>query len=199
MFLDIALDVLRSLQGASAYFLLFVLLVGSGIGAPFAQDIVLLAAAAFTWQGGLQLAPMLLVAWAGVVAGDLVTLFTGHHYGARWVRQPWAARWVAPERLPAAEAFMRRWGGAFSFVTRFLPGQRATLFFVAGTLRVPYRSFLIANGLAAAVQVPLFAYGARALGWQWQALREPFGRADDVLTLFVLAGLLALWLRLRRR
>lgn len=199
MFLDIVLDVLGSLHGGSAYFLLFVLVAAAGVGAPLAQDVLLLAASALTLQGGLQLLPMVVVAWCGVLAGDVLTFFTGHHYGARWVRRPWAARWVPPDCLPAAEALMRRWGAGFCFVTRWLPGQRALLFFVAGTLRLPYRPFLVADAMAAALQLAVLVYGARTLGWRWQALREPIGRADDVLTGLAVLCLLALWLRARRR
>jgi membrane protein DedA with SNARE-associated domain len=84
-------------------------------------------------------------------------------------------------------------------VTRFLPGQRNTLFFVAGTLRLPYRTFFLWDGVAAALHVTVLVYGARALGWRWQSLQAPFSRADDVLTAALVLVLFALWLRGRRR
>jgi hypothetical protein len=49
------------------------------------------------------------------------------------------------------------------------------------------------------VQVPLYVYGVRSLGWRWQELRGPFEWADNVLTGAMLAVLLAAWLRARRR
>lgn len=192
------LAVLASLHGGDAYFFLFVLLAAAGIGAPWGQDVVLLAAAALTLQGGMTVLPMMLVAAAALLAGDALSVWVGRHYGARWIRRPWAAKLVAPARLPALEERMRRSGTALSFLTRFLPGQRGTLFFLFGTLRLPWRGFLLADGAAALVQVALFTYGVRALGWQWPALRAPFESADDVLTLSLIVLLLLAWTRLRR-
>jgi membrane protein DedA with SNARE-associated domain len=196
VFLDIFLGLLASLQGAAAYGMAAWLLFSAGVGAPLSQDILLLASAKL---GSLQPVPLVIVAWLAVMAGDALGMWIGHRYGARWIRKPWARRIVAPERLPGLEDRMRRHGAVLAFVTRFLPGQRATLYFIYGTLRLPYRTFFIADGIAALVQVPLFVFGAHSLGWQWQALQPRFDRADTVLTVAVLAILLAWWLRERRR
>ncbi|MEJ5989310.1 DedA family protein [Ramlibacter sp. PS3R-8] len=196
MFFDIFLGLLASLQGAAAYGMALWLLFSAGVGAPLSQDVLLLASAKLA---SMQPIPLVLVAWLAVMAGDTLSLWIGHHYGARWIRKPWARRIVAPERLPGLEEKMRRYGGLLAFVTRFLPGQRGTLFFIYGTLRLPYRTFFLANGIAAAIQVPLFVYGARSLGWQWQALQTRFDGADTILTVAVVAILLAWWLRERRR
>jgi membrane protein DedA with SNARE-associated domain len=194
VFLQPLLAILSTLHGAAAYAVFFALLLCSGIGAPLGQDALLLASAEFTLAGAMQPVPLAILAWLAIVAADALSLFLGHHYGARWIRRPWAARFVAPERLPALEDWFRRWALPFSFLTRFLPGQRATLFFIAGTLRMPYRPFFIGNGLAALVQVPLFVWGVRSQGWRWVALQERFDRADDLLTAaLVLLVLFALW------
>ena len=196
MFLDIFLALLATLQGAAAYGMAGWLLFAAGIGAPLSQDVLLLASAKL---GAIQPLPLAIVAWLALVAGDALSLWIGHRYGARWIRRPWAARIVAPERLPALEEKMRRHGAVLAFVTRFLPGQRATLYFLFGTLRLPYRTFFLADGVAALIQVPLFVYGIRALGWSWQALQPRFDQADNVLTLLLLAVLAVWWLRERRR
>jgi membrane protein DedA with SNARE-associated domain len=198
VFLDLSLAVLASLQGLAPYVLLSALLAGAGFGGPWSQDILLLASTSVIAPPALHPALLVATAWLAVLAGDALSLLVGRHYGAKWVRRPWAARFVPPERLPALEEGMRRHGALLAFVTRFLPGQRASLFFMAGTLRLPWRSFLLADGLAALVQVPLFTLGARPLGWSWQALRVPVDRADDWLTLALVLVLLAWWLRVRR-
>ena len=196
VFLDLLLGLLATLHGAEAYAMAAWLLFAAGIGVPLSQDTLLLASARL---GSMEPLPLMMVAWLGVVAGDALSVWIGRRYGARWIRKPWARRIVSQERLPELEGKMRRYGFVLSFATRFLPGQRATLFFIFGTLRLPYRTFFLADGLAAWIQVPLFVHGARSLGWQWQALRPRFDRADDILTLAVLAVLVAWWLRERRR
>ena len=199
MFLDLVLEFLSTLQGAQAYAGVFVLLLLCGMGAPLSQDMILLAAGSFTLIGTMQPLPLVLVAAAGLLAGDAFGFWVGHDWGAKWVRKPWAANFVPPERLPAIEAGVRRYALPLSFVTRFLPGQRSTLFFLAGTFRMPYRPFLVGDGVGALVHAALFVYGARGLGWHWQALQAPFDHVDDVLTAVLAAALfIALWRRRRR-
>jgi membrane protein DedA with SNARE-associated domain len=193
VFLDIFLTLLATAQGAAAYGMAAFLLFASGSGAPISQDVLLLASAEV---GRLQPVPLAALAWVAVLAADALGMFVGHRYGSRWIRMRWAAHFVPPQRLPAIEAFVHRHGFLLAFVTRFLPGQRATLYFAYGTLRLPYRTFFLADGLAALIQVPLFLWGASQLGWQWQALRPRFDRADDLLTgALALLVLVALWRR----
>jgi len=197
--LELVLGFLSSLQGLQAYGWVFLLLALGGMGAPVSQDMLLLAAAGMTLLGAMQPGPLLAVAALGLLAGDVFTFWVGRHWGARWVRRPWAASFVAPERLPALEDKARRHALPSSFVTRFLPGQRSTLFFVAGTLRMPWRAFLVGDGVAAIVQACAFTYGVRELGWRWSHLRAPFDRVDDVLTAgLVVLVLVALWRKPRR-
>jgi membrane protein DedA with SNARE-associated domain len=196
--LDLLLSVFQTLRGFDAYLILFVALFACGIGGPVSQDVLLLATGAFSLQGVVQPVPAMLVAWLALLAGDALTFWTGHYYGARWVRRPWAHGLVPPERLPGLEQGALRWGAPLSFVTRFLPGQRTTIFFILGTLRLPYRTFFLWDGLAALIHVPLLVLGARTLGWSWQRWRDPLDSADNWLTLAVVLVLLVAWLRRRR-
>ena len=199
LFLEIVLGFLSSLQGPQAYGWVFLLLALCGMGAPVSQDMLLLAAAGLTLLGAMQPVPLVVVAALGLLAGDAFTFWVGHHWGARWVRRPWAASFVAPESLPGLEDKARRYALPFSVVTRFLPGQRSTLFFLAGTLRMPYRPFLLGDGVAAVVHAGLFTYGVRTLGWGWPQLRAPVARVDDLLTAaLVLLVIALLWLKPRR-
>lgn len=192
--LEVVLGYLASLRGAQAYEAVFLLLFLCGIGMPLSQDMLLLAAAGCVSLGTMALGPLAVVSVLGLLAGDAVTFWTGRHWGARWIRRPWAARYVPPERLTAMEGAVGRHAVGASFVTRLLPGQRSTLFFVAGTLRMPWRRFLLGDGIAAIVHVGVLFYGARALGWSWSRLREPFERVEDVLTgVLLVAVLVFLW------
>ena len=199
MFQELSLGLLTSLHGPHAHELIFLLVALGGIGAPWAQDIVLLAAAGLTVQpGGLNPLAVAATAWLAIVAGDAVSVWCGHRYGARWVRRPWAARFVPPQRLPGLEEGARRHAEPLSFITRFLPGQRATVFFLAGSLRMPWRPFLLADGAAALLQVGLMLFAARSLGWTWQAKGGGFESADDWLTMALAIALVVWWIRARR-
>lgn len=195
------LEQLQLLQGPPAYALVFGLLVACGIGAPMNEDVVLLAAAALTLTGVMQPLPLIAVAWFGLVAGDALIFHWGYRYGARILRHRWFARILPGQRLTAMQERVRRGGPASIFVIRFLPGIRTALFFAAGTLKIPYRTFFLFNGLAAAIELPLLVFGVRYVGGRWKEILPAIQQAQGWLLLGVIAivALAVLLHRLRAR
>lgn len=182
------LEQLQLLQGLPAYALVFGLLVACGIGAPMNEDVVLLAAAALTLSGVMQPLPLVAVAWFGLIAGDALIFHWGYRYGARILRHRWFARILPEARLTAAQARVQRGGPASIFVIRFLPGIRTALFFAAGTLKIPYRTFFLFNGLAAAIELPLLVFGVRYIGGRWKEILPAIQQAQG----WLLAGVVAI-------
>jgi membrane protein DedA with SNARE-associated domain len=138
------------------------------------------------------------------VLGDALVFHWGHRFGARLLEHRWGQRIVSPQRLAATQATMRRFGPAYIFVVRFLPGIRTALFLAAGSLKMPYRHLFIFDGLAAIVELPLLVYGVRYVGGNWQEILALVGRFQGVLValvVLVVAGLWALarWRRARMR
>ncbi len=190
---DSAMAFLQSLQGPPAYALLFALLFSCGIGAPMNEDIVLLAAAALTLKGIMDPVPLMVVSWFGLVLGDALVFHWGHRFGSRLLQHRWAARIVPPERLASLQETMRRYGPAYIFVVRFMPGVRTALFFAAGSLKMPYRHLFIYDGAAALVELPLLVYGVRYVGGRWQEIMAVVGQFQGMLVAGVVVLLLALW------
>jgi membrane protein DedA with SNARE-associated domain len=190
---------LQSLSGVPAYALLFALLFSCGIGAPINEDILLVAAGALTLQGIMDPVPLIVVAWFGLLAGDALVFHWGHRFGTRLLEHRWAARVISPERLASTQATMRRYGPAYIFVVRFLPGIRTALFFAAGSLKMPYRHLFIYDGLAAAVELPLLVYAVRYVGGRWQEIMALVGQFQGVLVGAVAALALGLWAYTRWR
>jgi membrane protein DedA with SNARE-associated domain len=190
---------LQSLQGLPAYVLLFGLLLSCGIGAPMNEDIVLLGAAALTLKGVMEPVPLILVAWFGLVAGDALVFYWGRRFGTRLLRNRFAARIVSEQRLAALQETMRRYGPAYIFVVRFMPGIRTALFLAAGSLNMPYRHLFIFDGVAAAVELPLLVYGVRYVGGRWQDILDLVHRFQFVLVPAIALLLLAAWLYSRLR
>lgn len=192
--LDSVLPFLHSLQGAPAYALLFALLFSCGIGAPINEDILLLAAAALTLNGVMDPIPLMIVSWFGLLAGDALVFHWGHRFGARALRHRWGARIVSPQRLESVQETMRRYGPAYIFVVRFLPGIRTMLFFAAGSLKMPYRHLFVFDGIAAAIELPILVTTVRYIGGRWQEITGWFQRSADVLTIGLLVLLLVVWI-----
>lgn len=170
--MDTVWPVLQSLQGFPAYALMLGLLFGCGIGLPMNEDIVLLAAAALTLQGIMDPILLMGVAWMGLLAGDALIFHWGHRYGAQLLRRKFFARMLPETRLQSMQATMTRYGPAYIFVVRFLPGIRTPLFLVAGMSRMPYRHMFVYDGLAAVVELPLLVYGVRYVGGRWREMLE---------------------------
>ena len=185
---------LESLQGLPAYLLVFALLFGCGIGLPMNEDIVLLAAAALTLRGVMEPVPLMVVAWFGLVGGDALVFHWGHRYGADLLRKPFLARIVPGHKLDAMQATMRRYGPAYIFVVRFMPGVRTALFLAAGSLKMPYRHLFVYDGVAALVELPLLVYGVRYVGGRWQEILDLIQRFQSVIVPGILVMLVAVWL-----
>lgn len=196
---DSMMAFLQSLQGFPAYALLFALLFSCGIGAPMNEDIVLLAAAALTLKGVMEPVPLMVVAWFGLVAGDALVFHWGHRFGTRLLRHRFAARIVSEEKLVSLQDTMRRFGPAYIFVVRFMPGIRTALFLAAGSLKMPYRHLFIYDGLAAVVELPLLVYGVRYVGGNWEQIRALVERFQFVLLPAVVVIVVGLWLYARSK
>ena len=194
------LEHLQSLQGLSAYALLFALLFACGIGAPMNEDIVLLVAAALTLVGVMEPVPLMAVAWFGLVLGDALVFHWGHRFGPWILRRRFVARIVAPQRLAAFQERVRRGGPAYIFLIRFMPGIRTALFFAAGTLKLPYRTLFLYDGIAALIELPLLVYGVRFVGGRWQQILAYIKQFQVALLVGLALVALAffVWRRLRR-
>jgi membrane protein DedA with SNARE-associated domain len=161
---------LQSLQGVPAYALVFGALAGSGFGLPVNEDLLLVLAAALTLRGVMEPVPLVAVAWCGIVIADALVFHWGHRFGGPLLQHRLAARLLPPDRLSRAQARMVRWGPAYLFAVRFMPGMRSALLFAAGSLKMPYRHLFLFDGAAALVEVPLLVYAVRHLGGRWEGI-----------------------------
>ncbi|MFZ3220760.1 MAG: DedA family protein [Rhodoferax sp.] len=196
--MDTVWPVLQSLQGFPAYALMLGLLFGCGIGLPMNEDIVLLAAAALTLQGIMDPILLMGVAWMGLLAGDALIFHWGHRYGAQLLRRKFFARMLPETRLQSMQATMTRYGPAYIFVVRFLPGIRTPLFLVAGMSRMPYRHLFVYDGLAALVELPLLVYGVRYVGGRWREILAAMQQWQGYLLPASVLAILAIALYRRR-
>jgi len=110
------------------------------------------------------------------------------------LRKPFLARLMTEARLESMQATMRRYGPAYIFVVRFMPGVRTALFLAAGSLKMPYRHLFIYDGVAALVELPLLVYGVRYVGGRWQEILDLIQRFQSVIVPGILVMLVAVWL-----
>jgi len=146
--------------------LLLVVFIESGlVPAPLPGDSLLFIAGFFcsTKAGGndphLNLAVVVLGAFAAALLGAQLGYLLGSRFGTRLFKPD--ARIFKTEYLERAQVFFDRSGPRAVVLARFIPFVRTIVPMLAGTSRMPQRSFVSANLTGAA----LWAVGVSVLGF----------------------------------
>jgi membrane protein DedA with SNARE-associated domain len=151
--------------------------------------------------GGGDLSLMLVIpaAAAGAFLGDNSAYLIGRHFGSRATERFFSGE-KARRRIDWAQDQLRERGGELIAVGRFIPGGRTAVTLSAGTLRFPWRRFVLFDAAAAlvwALYAALLGYfGGRTFEHaEWKGLLLALGLA------FAVAGgiELARWALKRRR
>lgn len=185
-------DSLLALFTANGYLAVFLVLLACGFGIPIPEDITLVAGGVIAGIGKANVHLMCGVGLVGVLAGDATMFLIGRHFGER-ARQIRGIRWLlSPRRYARVEALYRRHGNRLMFIARFLPGLRTPIYLTAGmTRRVPFWRFLLLDGFAALISVPVWVYlgyyGAENHEWLLMWLKR-----GEVLILLLVLLLLTL-------
>lgn len=156
-------DFLGSASGVGAYGLVFGVLLACGLGLPLPEDVALIIGGYLAFLGHAHLPVMLVVGFAGILAGDSAVFVLGRLSRSAQGRRPGGllGRHLTPERIAKVEGQFARRGGAMVMIARFLPGVRAATYFVAGGAQMSYARFIWFDGLAALLSAPLFVVA----GW----------------------------------
>lgn len=187
----------------SYWAVLFVLLI-CGMGVPIPEDITLVTggvvAGLYPEQVNVHL--IFLVSLFGVLAGDGMMFLLGRIYGERVLTFKPVAKLLTPQRFEAVQKKFDQYGNWVLFVARFMPGLRSPIFIVAGMSGISYWRFLLADGLAALISVPVWVYlgyyGASNIDWLLSIVHK--GQMGIFIVLGLMAAVLGfLWWRNRRR
>jgi membrane protein DedA with SNARE-associated domain len=147
---------LTDLSGGMAYLILFGILVACGLGFPLPEDIPLIAAGYLVWDGTISWIPAIAVTIGGVVVGDTLLFFLGAKLGVKFLKNPGVNRLYSPDKIKRTRAYFRKYGDKIIFIARFFAGFRAVVFFMAGTMHMKYRRFILLDTLAALISVPIW-------------------------------------------
>jgi membrane protein DedA with SNARE-associated domain len=185
------------------YASVFIALMLCGAGIPLPEDITLVAGGVIAGLGYANVHVMFGVTMVGVLLGDAAMFLLGHHFGARMLKMKLFAWLLPPARYAKVQQKFERYGNRMMFVARFLPGMRTAVFITAGaTHRVSFVRFILLDGLAALISVPLWVY----LGYlgadnrQWLATWIHRGQGSLwIIGVAVVAVVLWLWWRHRCR
>lgn len=191
-----------------SYVGVFLVLLACGFGLPMPEELPLIGGGYAIYKAGLinparggldDALLMVVVALTGVMVGDLTLYFLGRKLGKHPERAPGIGRHLTPERVKKIRAMFQRHGAKTVFFGRFAFGIRAPVFFLAGSMRVPVRTFLLIDGAAAGVTVPLAVLLAWHFGAQLDEGIEAITQANNwILVVVAILFVLTLFSILRR-
>jgi membrane protein DedA with SNARE-associated domain len=139
---------------------------------------------------------MLPILILGVVISDGLLYAMGRFWGPRLLETPWMKRLLPAEKRRRIEENFNKYGVLVLLFARFLPTIRSPIFIMAGTMRLPFARFVLADGLYAIPGVSLLFFLAFWFGDQFRDLvLSAEGRlasaARPILILAALAGVTA--------
>lgn len=152
------------------YAAVFFVLVICGFGVPIPEDLTLVTGGVISGMGYTNPHIMFAVGMLGVLVGDGIMFAAGRIWGQKILRFKPIARIITPKRYEQVQEKFDKYGNWVLFVARFLPGLRTAVFVTAGISRkVSYLRFIIMDGLAALISVPIWIYlgeyGAHNIDW----------------------------------
>lgn len=152
------------------YAAVFFVLVICGFGVPIPEDLTLVTGGVISGMGYTNPHIMFAVGMLGVLVGDGIMFAAGRIWGQKILKFKPIARIMTPKRYEQVQEKFDKYGNWVLFVARFLPGLRTAVFVTAGISRkVSYLRFLIMDGLAALISVPIWIYlgeyGAHNIDW----------------------------------
>ena len=193
-------DLVASLIEQLGYVGLFLILFIAGLGVPIPEELPIVTGGVLSNQMVLRWWIALPVCIVGVLVGDVVLYWAGHHWGEHVLA--WRpVRWVlTPAREEQLKTAYRTHGVKIVFTARHVMGLRAAAFLTAGIARIPFWKFLAVDGAAALVSVPFGFFLAFLFADQVEQVFRDVHRIERWLTLAALVGV-AIWVTIavRRR
>ena len=183
--------ILQELVQRFTYGGILAVLLLSSLGLPVPEEMPIVAAGVLSHQDLAHWWLALPVCVVGALSGDMILYWIGRRWGDR-VRGWWPVRrLLTPERTLGLEQAYRDHAMKTVATARHVAGLRAAAFLSAGTARVPFWKFAVADAAAAVVTIPITFGLAYFFSYQINAILADVHRVERWLALVglvVLAG-----------
>ncbi len=157
-----------------AFGLVLLILFFCGLGIPLPEEIPLTLAGYLVYTGDVSLPTATIWCLIAILAGDSVLFALGFRFGHRIFEIRLFRKLLTPRRMKKVNRYFHRYGNRVVFLGRFMAGVRATFFLTAGILKMPYRRFLVLDGVAALISAPIFIFLAYRFGGELEMASQLF-------------------------
>jgi membrane-associated protein len=161
----------------------------ASLGIPLPDTVLLIAAGSFVQQGELNLRWTIVLTAIAAVLGDQVGYWVGR-WGSDRLVGFLGRRIGSVERMAAAQALAKKWGGPGIFFSRWLVTTLAPwLNLTSGIAKYPYAQFLFWDILGDVVGVLIFLTIGDVFSDRVQAITEALGSFAWVAIALIVAAL----------
>lgn len=184
--------------GTHSYFVMFGILIACGFGLPMPEDVVLITGGILASHEVTHFWGVVVVCMAGVLMGDGIVFGLGRYFGPS-IKKKGIFKKIFTEKIDQrAQAIIHKYGDKVVFMARFMPGLRTPIFLTCGVYQVKPWKFLLLDGTAALISVPLWIYVGYVFGQNLEELEQKirhvqvglFGGLAALIFVFVLVALL---------
>jgi len=159
------------------YAAIFVMVALEALGMPVPGESGIIGSAVLAARGDLSIGYVLACVWAGAVLGDGIGYLVGRFAGRALVLRFGGRIGLTEERLAALEALFRRRGAAIVVTARFVVVLRQLNGIVAGTVKMPWPRFLLANAAGGLLWTLVWGLGTYLAAGSVGALTHHAARA----------------------
>lgn len=175
----------------------FVLFI-AGLGVPIPEDIPLIYGGIMSGQGKMNVFIHFIVSMVFIIIGDVCLYMIGKRLarsGKSDSETPSRlSGLLTEERKQKVTSYFDRYGSWTVFFGRFVAGIRGGVFLTAGMTGFPLRRFILLDGLAALISVPVWIGLGYWFGHEYDVILEQL-KEHQLTVLIVIIGLgLGYWL-----
>ena len=180
---------LNHLLSSYGYAAVFLIVGAESVGIPLPGETTLTLAAIYAGSTHrLNIVGVIAAAAAGAIIGDNVGYLIGRSGGYRLLRRHGHYVRVGEHRLKIGRYLFDRHGGKVVFFGRFVSILRTYAAFLAGTMKMPWRRFLVFNAGGGIVWATIVGVGFYYFASALKALRAPFDIAIGIAAILALVG-----------
>jgi membrane protein DedA with SNARE-associated domain len=178
--------VIDSLLHPSSYFGFFLFIALTGCGLPLPEEVAVMFAGVLSAEGQLDPALAFGSCLAGAIVGDAIVYAIGYRFGHSLLRRhPKFGKLLGAAHERQFELAVQRHGFKVLLAARFMVGVRAPVYLAAGSIRMPFRTFLLWDLVCATLVVGAFFAVSYAFG---EAIAGLLKQAELTATLITLCA-----------
>lgn len=141
----------------------FLLLLQGAVISIAPEEVVIVTLGLLWGHGKIGFIEASIIILLGIIPANIFLVLFGQKFVKRFEKK---------RAVQIASNYLRRYGGLVIVLTRFTPVVKGPVYFSVGALRFGLGRFLVTDGIAACVQIPLLLLLGKTIGENTQSLEH---------------------------